>query len=286
MTMRPPFDRLGPLRPARPVILSVPHAGRDYPSDLSEDCRVSADKLLPLEDRYVDLITGPCWTHGFSGLVARTPRAIIDLNRSEHDMDPAMLTAPMGPPALLSLKARGGLGLVPRRTAHLGELWRRRFHPSEIRARIEAMHRPYHAALGGLLQAARAQHGAALLLDIHSMPPLPESGGRPAADIVIGDRFGRSSASLYTQSAGNIAERAGYRVAFNAPYAGGHILDRHGVPARGLHAVQIELDRRLYLDESLTEPNEGLPRLAQLLADIALALSDLLVVDASNLAAE
>lgn len=284
--MNAPFERIGPAAPKWPVILSVPHAGRAYPPELADDCRFPASRLLPLEDRHADLLAQEAWRQGFSGLVAHTPRAIIDLNRAEQDMDPGMLSAPLAAPAILSLKARGGLGLVPRRTALLGDLWRRRFHPDEIQARIEAHHRPYHAALETLLGTAQARFGCALLLDVHSMPPLARDGTSPPPQIVIGDRFGRSATSLLSEVAGGIAEAAGLRVAFNAPYAGGHILDRHAAPARGIHALQIEIDRRLYLDRSLSFPSAGAEVIASLVAAVARALSEALAGSALSIAAE
>lgn len=284
--MNAPFERIGPARPKWPVILSVPHAGRAYPAELADDCRFPASGLLPLEDRHADLLAEEAWRQGFSGLVAHTPRAIIDLNRAEQDMDPGMLTAPPARPAILSLKARGGLGLVPRRTGTLGELWRRRFHPDEIQTRIDLHHRPYHDALSTLLDAAHARFGAALLLDVHSMPPLlPDGTGNPP-QIVIGDRFGRSAASVLSEIAGGMFEGAGLRVAYNAPYAGGHILDRHANTVRGIHALQIEIDRRLYLDRSLSRPAAGLAAIAKTLSAIAKALSEALSGSALPIAAE
>lgn len=272
--MDAPFRQHGPDSPDWPVILSVPHAGRAYPPDLPDDCRFPVGRLLPLEDRLADLLAAQAFRSGFSGIVAQTPRALIDLNRAERDMDPGMLTAPMVPPPLLSAKARGGLGLVPRRTAALGEIWRRRFSPQEIAARIGRHHRPYHDRLSALLTAAKARHGVALLIDLHSMPPLPAEADRPAPQIVIGDRFGRSASPLLGEIAGACFEAHGLRVAFNAPYAGGHILDRHSAPNFGLHALQIEVDRRLYLDDALQNAGVGIERMADVLDQTVRRLSD------------
>lgn len=280
------FDQIGPTQPAFPVVLSIPHAGRDYPYDIDKYCQFPSYQLLCLEDRYADLLADHAWRDGYSGLVSRTPRAIIDLNRAEHDLDPAMLTTPTGPPALLSVKARGGLGLIPRRTAGLGELWRRSFTPTEVEARITGHHRPYHQALGALVQQAMDQFGTALLLDVHSMPPLPSTSGQQAPQIVIGDRFGRSAAPMLTEIACATATQAGFRVALNAPYAGGHILDRHGRRDDGIHALQIEVDRQLYLDATLSEPGAGIDRIKALIAGIAAELSRALTNRALPIAAE
>ena len=284
--MQASFERIGATPPAFPIIISVPHAGRDYPWDIDEYCHFPPSRLLCLEDRYANLLVEHAWRAGYSGLVSRTPRAIIDLNRAEYDLDPAMLTTPTGPPALLSVKARGGLGLIPRRTAGLGELWRRRFTPAEVEARITGHHRPYHLALSALVQQAVNSFGSALLLDVHSMPPLPGTSGQPAPQIVIGDRFGKSAAPILTEIAYATATQAGFRVAVNTPYAGGHILDRHGRRDDGIHALQIEVDRQLYLDAALSEPGSGIDRIKALIAGLAATLSRALTNEALPIAAE
>lgn len=284
--MNAAFDRFGPENPDWPVIFSVPHAGRDYPPEVADDCRFPVERLLPLEDRLADLLTKDVFAAGYSGVVARTPRAIIDLNRDEQDMDPGMLTAPMPRQPALSAKARGGLGLVPRRTAALGELWRRRFAPGEISARIDRSHRPYHGHISTLMQAARARHGCAILIDVHSMPPLPNDGATTPPQIVIGDRFGRSAGSLYSAIVGTAFEAAGFRVAYNTPYAGGHVLDRHARVHDGLHAIQIEFDRHLYLDAALSQPGEGLTSMAALLLSVARELADAVLQSDVPIAAE
>ncbi|MFM7028478.1 MAG: N-formylglutamate amidohydrolase [Chakrabartia sp.] len=272
------FEQFGGCARHFPVILSVPHAGRAYPADLDQICRFPAERLLGLEDRYADLLVNQCRAAGFAGLIAHTPRALIDLNRAEQDMDPGMLCAPMAaPPPQLSAKARGGLGLIPRRTPQLGEIWRHRFHPAEVEGRIARHHRPYHRALTQLLRETEARFGCALLVDVHSMPPLAQGPALPAPDIVIGDRFGRSATPELMETARAICAAAGHRVAFNAPYAGGHILERHAAPTRQVYALQIEIDRRLYLDAALVEPGVGLAAMASLVHRLCLALGNSLM---------
>lgn len=280
------FHRIGPERLNWPVILSVPHAGRDYPDDLAEYCRFTPKQLRSLEDRHADQLIDQAQSAGFAGLVAHTPRALIDLNRAEHDVDPGMLSAPLGPTPQLSTKARGGLGLIPRRTANLGEIWRHRLHPDQVRRRIERDYRPYHAALAALLEQARLQFGGAILLDVHSMPPLPPTRDGMAPDIVIGDRFGRSAGQVIAQHAARSIQSAGFRLAFNTPYAGGHILDHHSRPEDNVHGLQIEIDRSLYLDAQLDEPKLGLTRMNQLICQLAQDLSDSLLAQSLPLAAE
>ncbi|MES2337226.1 MAG: N-formylglutamate amidohydrolase [Pseudomonadota bacterium] len=265
------FDRLGPTLPESPVIVSVPHAGRDYPPALLERLRVPLDALLPLEDRHVDtLAVAACTSETL--LIARRPRAWIDLNRGERDRDPRVdegasaMSAP-----ILSTKVRGGLGLIPRRAAAGTEIWARRWTADEVTARIMADHRPYHAAIADALAVARARFGVAILLDLHSMPPL--AGDAPAR-LVIGDRFGRSAAARFVGRIEGSARRAGVAVALNTPYAGGHILERHAAPGKRVHAIQLEVDRALYLDAAMRKPGAGFDAVATLLRDILDALAD------------
>lgn len=247
------FERFGPADPVTPVVLSVPHAGRDYPPSLLAALRVPMAALLPLEDRHVDAVAHAARA-AETMFVARRARAWIDLNRSEAERDPRV-DAGASPNALpqASIKLRSGLGLVPRRAGPAGDLWRGRFDADAIERRIAEDHRPYHAALAAALTAARQRFGTAILLDVHSMPTL----GAGNAQIVLGDRFGRAAGSSIVGAVEAAGRVAGYRVERNAPYAGGYILDRHGRPSEGIHAIQLEFDRLLYLDPLTLEPTSG-----------------------------
>ncbi|HET9510030.1 MAG TPA: N-formylglutamate amidohydrolase, partial [Sphingomonas sp.] len=188
------FDRLGPALPSSPVVLSVPHAGRDYPDALVDRLRVPLDHLRPLEDRHVDTLALAA-RKGEIAVVAQRPRAWIDLNRSERDRDPRIdLGAGRFGAPHLSSRVRGGLGLIPRRATAGTEIWVSAWSADEVAARILADHRPYHAAVAQALAAAHARFGVAVLLDLHSMPPL---AGKEPARIVIGDRFGRTAAARF-----------------------------------------------------------------------------------------
>lgn len=259
----PSFDVYGDAEPASPVILSVPHAGREYPLALRAALQVPVAALVPLEDRFADALAIAARERE-SMLIQRRARAWIDLNRAENDRDPAIDrgVARTAMPQQ-SAKLRGGLGLIPRRAAGSGSLWRRAFEDGEVVARITEDHRPYHEALAILLARARARFGVAVLLDIHSMPALgaPEE----APSVVLGDRFGKACAARFIDQIAGAAEAGAVRYAVNAPYAGGHILDRHADPARGIHAVQIEFDRSLYLDVALDQPGSGLAATARIL---------------------
>jgi N-formylglutamate amidohydrolase len=281
------FVRLGPPGAPRPVLLAVPHAGRDYPESLLANALVSRTRLEALEDRHADAPIAPAVAVGTVALVACRPRSWLDLNRDEREIDPATVTPP--PPAhrlIQSAKLRGGLGLIPRRMPGASELWRAPLAASEIEHRIATHHRPFHAAIARELAEARTRHGAAMLIDLHSMPPIANETFGAAPQVVIGDRYGRSApAGLIDRIAATVRE-FGLTVAHNAPYAGGYTLDRHARPERGIHAVQIEIDRTLYLAQDRRSLSAGLSRVSALVAAIVEAMVQELSADPSAIAAE
>jgi N-formylglutamate amidohydrolase len=230
--------------------------------------------LRRLEDRYADLLVHRLVERGFSVLVARAPRALIDLNRNEREIDPTMVSGlPHHHGLLTSAKLRGGLGLVPRRLQGVGELWLDRLEWGDLFSRIETFHRPYHAALERLMRTAYENHGHAILLDVHSMPPLQASNSGVPPRVVLGDRFGRSASSRLLTLAGDLCAGRGVLAAQNHPYPGNYLIERHGRPEQGLHALQLEIDRSLYLDSALDEPGPELPAMQALVTDMALALA-------------
>ncbi|WP_054532135.1 N-formylglutamate amidohydrolase [Erythrobacter sp. SG61-1L] len=246
-----------------PVLLAVPHAGRLYPPALIGQLRNPGEASLRLEDRYVDLLASAVAREtGAALLIAHAPRAMIDLNRAPDEMDWDMLrlgTPPGRQGERVSRRARSGLGLVPRRLAGMGELWRSRLDEAELEARLEGVHRPYHEAISGSLSALRTRWGAALLVDMHSMPPLgPRGPGEPAPEIVLGDRFGATCDGALCAAAFDELNRQRRIATHNRPYAGGYVLDRHAAPGRGIHAVQVEVCRSTYLDRRLAEPVEAM----------------------------
>ena len=253
------------------MVLSVPHAGRDYPLQLRAALRVPLTALRPLEDRHVDDLALAA-RGGETLFVAQRARAWIDLNRAEHERDPKLDDGASMKSQPMSAKLRSGLGLVPRRVAAAGEIWQRRLSGEEVSERIRADHRPYHAALEAALGAARERFGVAVLLDIHSMPSLGAPDTAPR--IVLGDRFGRSASSRFLGRLEGIARAHCIACAVNAPYSGGHILDRHADPRKGVHAIQIEFDRTLYLDAALDQPGPGLVSVARALRAMIDAVAD------------
>ena len=264
-----------------PVVLSVPHSGTDYPDWLSAMAARGRPALASLEDPLVDRLVWRALKHGVGAVIARAPRAAIDCNRGEDEVDPAVI-AGRGDGGRLSARARGGLGIVPSRTQAHGHLWRRPISRSELASRIDQCHRPYHDALAAELDRTVERFGCALLLDCHSMPPVPDG----IAPVIFGDRHGRTAAPWVAVEAGRIAADAGFESGLNNPFAGGHVIDRHAAPDRSIHALQVEIDRRCYLDRRLREPGDGFDRVALLFERLATGLGRLLLDDRPAIAAE
>lgn len=268
-----------------PVLIAVPHAGRAYPPGLAALMRDHESTALRLEDRFVDVVAreaaGLCSASLF---VAHAPRAMIDLNRDPRDLDLTMFCASEAEKismrrAMLRGSAQGsrsmhGLGLFPRRLPGIGEIWRKPMRPEEANRRIAAVHSPYHEALGSALAEMRDLWGEVLLLDLHSMPDLPaRAAGLPAATHVLGDRFGGSCRRELVDTAMVVLESAGVEYAYNRPYAGGYVLERHADPRCGINAIQLELARSLYLDDFGNGPGAGVASQARVVADLILAVA-------------
>ena len=270
-----------------PVLLSVPHAGRDYPDEIFGALRLSPATLVRLEDRYADLLARRCIQLGHPVIMAHRARAWIDLNRDEHDIDAEMVQGALKAdyPAP-GVKQRGGLGLIPRRLSGDGELWKRQFTLEEVQNRISSFHQPYHEAIAHVLERMRQRFGVAILLDLHSMPPIRSAHAGPAPQFVVGDRFGKSAASQYAGLLMARLQAQGFSAALNHPYAGEYILRRHARPRANIHAIQLEVDRSLYLDPDLRQPGVGLYRLNALIPDLVAALTDEALGSATLIAAE
>ena len=271
------FVHVAPRRMPLPVLIAVPHAGRAYPGETLAQMRDVELSQLRLEDRHVDQVGVEVARETGTGLlVAQAPRAMLDLNRAHDDVDWDMIAGPKRraskpQPRLTgtNARARSGLGLIPRRLPGFGEIWNEKLTREELDRRIDHIHRPYHAFLARELERIRDAWGAALLVDLHSMPPLRRpSGEESAPQIVLGDRFGASCHSALMTRAFRYLEQQGCSAAHNRPYSGGYVLDRHASPPRGIHAVQIEICRSTYLDASLSETTEALKPLSKMLAGL------------------
>jgi N-formylglutamate amidohydrolase len=265
-----PSHHHSPSRNNLPLLLSVPHAGRDYPLWLSAAAWGGKQSLEPLEDPLVDRLAWRAIAAGHEAIIARCPRAAIDCNRAEEEIDPSIVDgAPPPPPGS---KARAGLGLIPSRTPRHGRLWRQPIDGAEVERRLNAVHRPYHAFLDRRLREIARDFGSALLLDLHSMPPRPR--GASQAQVVIGDRFGTSAAPWLSDLAMRIGRANGFSVSRNEPFAGGHIVARHGRPDAHIHAIQIEIDRTAYCLRDCRTPGPGFERVARLVETLATGLGD------------
>ena len=261
-----------------PVLIAAPHGGRAYPRDVDARLRNPGVAKLRLEDRLVDeLALAVANLSGAATLVARAPRAMLDLNRAPDDLDWSMIDEgrPSGVThSSANRRARSGLGLVPRRVSGVGEIWRAPLSGDEVAARIHGIHDPYHRALARALGDIRRAWGVALLIDLHSMPPLrTRHPGEQPTEFVIGDRFGASCEDCVASRAIQFLGSHQRGVAHNRPYAGGYVLDRHGRPSLGMHALQLEICRTLYLDARFESPSARMPALARLLADLVRALA-------------
>ena len=256
-----------------PVLIAAPHGGRAYPDELLARMRDAEAVALRLEDRYIDAVASDLASEtGAALLVAEAPRALLDLNRASDDMDWEMVVGGAERARARSLsnrRSRSGLGLVPRRLSGSGEIWKTRMQRCELDARIAGVHQPYHLALGQTLERIRDRWGAALLIDLHSMPPLKRRfPHEKPPEFVVGDRFGASCDYMLTARALDFLGRRERGVAHNRPYAGGYVLDRHAQPTRGIHAIQLEICRSTYLDARLAEPSARLPAVVRVLAGL------------------
>lgn len=254
-----------------PLLIAVPHAGRNYSPAILSALNNSGTITRRLEDRFVDILAARiARATGASLLVTHMPRVVIDLNRGLEDLDWGMICAKdtAYPDAKdcrsnnhrprnhrPSRRAAHGLGLVPRRLAATGDIWRKPLTADDLEARIAKVYRPYHDALHATLADIRRQWGVAVLIDLHSMPPLTYT--QKPTHFVIGDRFGASSGQKITAAALGSLREDGQFVAHNRPYAGGYVLDHHGKPSRHIHALQVEICRSLYLDRNAAKVTDG-----------------------------
>lgn len=250
-----------------PLVFASPHSGRFYPETFLSACRADLMELRRIEDAYVDLLFDGASAIGAPFLYALVGRACVDLNRAANELDIAMFSDPVrDPKPSRSARVIAGLGCIPR-IAHGGvPIYRRKLTFHEARQRLDQIYHPYHTALDDLLDRTRAQFGASILIDCHSMPSESETG-QPMPDIILGDRFGASCSPDLTDQVEQALTRRGFSVARNTPYAGGHITVSRGKPERQRHALQIELNRKLYLDEVSVELKSTHNRLRDCLND-------------------
>jgi N-formylglutamate amidohydrolase len=281
-----PFTVHGPAEPGLPFVYASPHSGSIYPADLLADSRLDPMTLRRSEDAFVQELFGAAPKLGAPLIEALFPRVYLDPNREPYELDQAMFADSL--PAFAnttSARVSVGLGTIARVVSNGAEIYRLRLRVADAEARIEGLYFPYHTALKQLLLTARAHFGGCVLVDCHSMPstggPMDEDSGRARCDIVLGDRFGMSCDPRVTDLAEAVLRRLGYRVARNDPYAGGFVTQNYGRPSEGLHALQIEINRALYMDEGTIRPNAGFARLK---ANLTTLIGELGTIEAALLA--
>jgi N-formylglutamate amidohydrolase len=247
----PPFVVTEPARQAVPFVFNVPHAGAVYPTAFLSESRLDAVALRRSEDAYVDDLFAGMVGLGAPTMAARFPRAFLDLNREPYELDPRMFDGRLPPFAnTRSMRVAGGLGTIPRIVADGQEIYRGRIPVDEALRRIEWLYKPYHRMLRQLVHRTTRSFGHAVLIDCHSMPSTSVSrddGVR--ADVVLGDRYSTSCGGILTDLVDAALRSRGYTVVRNKPYAGGFITEHYGEPALGRHALQVEINRSLYMDE-------------------------------------
>src|SRR4051794_18566757 len=262
--------------PPTPLVFASPHSGRDYPAEMMSAAALDAQTIRRSEDALVDDLIAGAPDLGAAMIAAEYARTYIDLNREAFELDPGMFADEL-PEFARARTARvaAGLGAIARVVSEGQEIYARKLMFAEARGRIEGAHRPYHAALERLIAEAHRAHGFAILVDWHSMPAAAAKvGGRDRpCDFVLGDRFGAACASVLTARVERELEAMGYRVARNTPYAGGYTTEHYGRPARRTHALQIEINRGLYLDETTLTPTAGFERLKADLERLTRALA-------------
>lgn len=261
----PVWLQTGQIDGSSPLLLTSPHSGHYFPDDFRRSTDLSVSLLRRLEDAHVGQLLQRATAHGVPLLEATHGRAVIDLNRAVDDHDPAMLEGPLPITARPTMRTTNGYGLFPKITRPGHIIHRSAIPVVTALSRIRTLHSSWHQAIATALQAARLRHGFAILLDVHSMPRL--KGKAPAA-IVLGDRHGSSAAASLIDWLQAAFETRGLLVARNAPYAGGFMTSHHGQPAQAIHAIQIEIDRSLYMDPHSLVPHGGFSHLSMLLADI------------------
>jgi N-formylglutamate amidohydrolase len=249
-----------------PLVFASPHSGSFYPADMAHSPGVERAALRRSEDAFVDELLAPAPAYGCAVVCARYARAYIDVNREAWELDQAMFSEPLPAHARRrTARVAAGLGSIARVVAQGQEIYDRKLSFEEARRRIEAVHAPYHAALAGLIEEARAAHGFAVLVDWHSMPSAAvetDTRLKSAPHAVLGDRFGASCGPLVMTRLEAELSRVGLETVRNTPYAGGYTTEAYGRPGRGLHAIQVELNRSLYLDEGAMQRSAGYEALA------------------------
>ena len=274
---KPAYDLTLPAAQTSCAVFSSPHSGRDYPLDLLARARLGAHQLRRSEDAFVEELFAAAPSYGAPLIAARAPRAYVDLNRAPEELDPVLISGVRANG--LNPRLAAGLGVIPRVVAEGAPIYHGKLSRREATFRLQRHYRPYHARLETLLAETEARMGMALLIDCHSMPmdalrAAPRvNGKRP--EIVLGDRFGAACAGWVSDQAQAALVGAGFVVCRNTPFAGGYITQKYGRPSQNLHALQIEIDRSLYMNEARIERTEAFDAMRRALEPVIAALAAL-----------
>src|SRR6476646_4470824 len=260
----PPFEIMEPAAYRGPVLFNSPHSGSIYPREFLTVSRLDIAALRRSEDSFVDALISGVVTQGFPLMRAHFPRCFVDVNREPYELDPRMFEGRLPSFAnTRSMRVAGGLGTVARVVGDAQEIYDQRIPVDDALARIESLYKPYHRALRRLFTRLHRDFGAAMLIDCHSMPSSTgPKDDRPRADVVLGDRYGTSCVAVVSEVIETTLRQQGYAVSRNKPYAGGFITEHYGNPAAGLHAIQLEFNRALYMNERKFEHSAGFGRVA------------------------
>ena len=268
-----PFTLSLPERARGPFVFASPHSGAGVPDDMGAAAGLAAVSLRSAEDVAVDRLVASGPGRGAPLIAGRFSRSYVDLNRSPDELDPALIDGVAA--GEVSAKTAAGFGVIARRAGDGAALYDRRLGLAEAQARLALAHAPYHAAIGELMARAREMHGRAVLVDWHSMPSRAVRGavrGAAGPDVILGDRHGTACEAGLTRRLRGLFEAAGWRVGLNLPYAGGYTTQTWGRPDEGYHAIQIELNRALYLDERTLLPGPGHDRCRAVLERVITSL--------------
>ncbi len=278
----PPFEILEPAEWRGLVVFNSPHSGSVYPRAFLTSSQLDTATLRRSEDSFVDELAIGVVRRGYPLMRAHFPRCYVDVNREPYELDPRMFEGRLPSFAnTRSMRVAGGLGTVARVVGDAQEIYRQRIPIDDAIRRIEGLYKPYHRALRRLFTRIHRDFGAAVLIDCHSMPSTAGSKDeRPRADVVLGDRYGTSCVAAVVETIDSTLRAQGYSVSRNKPYAGGFITEHYGNPAAGLHAVQLELNRALYMDERRYERSPSFRRVA---ADLELLAERLAAIPLEEL---
>ncbi len=268
----PPFEVIEPAECRGPLMFNSPHSGSVYPHAFLTASRLDLATLRRSEDCFVDDLMLGVVTRGYPLMRAHFPRCYVDVNREPYELDPRMFEGRLPSFAnTRSMRVAGGLGTVARVVGDAQEIYDRQISVNDALRRIESLYKPYHRALRRLFTRVHREFGAATLIDCHSMPSTTGGGKdeRPRADVVLGDRYGTSCVPAVSETIESTLRSFGYAVSRNKPYAGGFITEHYGNPAAGLHTIQLEINRGLYMDERRFERSADFPRLSSHLAVLA-----------------